>query len=223
MKRFLFASILIMFVSGMAAAQDFPRFEIFGGYSAQRLGTEYLDGIISGMEDDFAFICEGCDSSIASSRFLKMGFEGAFAVNVNSVFGIVVDVRYNRDDIVTGAVTNNDDIDISANYKYTDLAVLAGPRFAFRNSEKVTPFVHALFGLDHGKLAYDWTGTNPGSGEFKSNGIGIAVGGGFDVNFGDTIALRLAQVDYYLTRHNEDFLKNIAFSGGIVFRFGWGL
>ena len=150
-----------------------------------------------------------------------MGFNGSLAINISSVFGIVVDVRYNTDDIVTGTVTNNDDIDIHVNYKYTDFAVLAGPRLAFRNSEKVTPFVHALIGLDRGKFSYDLTGTVTDSSEEVSNGLGVAVGGGFDANLGDNVALRLAQVDYYLMTHYEELIKNIAFSGGIVFRFGW--
>ena len=222
MKRFLFALVLAVFISGIAVAQDFPRVEIYGGYSAQRLGItdDELDSITSGMQDAFGDICSGCESSISSNRFLKKGFEGAFAVNVNSIFGIVVDVRYGFDDIVTGSVTNNDDIDVNAAIKYTDLSVMGGPRFAFR-TRSVTPFVHALFGMDQGKVSYELTGTTTGSDDETDSGIGVAVGGGFDVNLGDTVALRLGQVDYYLTRHNEEFLKNVTFSGGIVFRFGW--
>ena len=223
MKRLLFLLVFAVTISGVAVAQDFPRVEIYGGYSAQRLGIsdETLDGITSGMQDDLGDICSGCESSISSNRFLKKGFEGAFAVNVNRYFGFVVDVRYGFDDIVTGRVTNNDDIDVNATIKYTDLSVMGGPRIAFR-SESVTPFVHALFGMDRGKVSYELTGTTAESGEIgDSNGVGIAVGGGFDVNLGDSVALRLGQVDYYLTRHNEEFLKNVSFSGGIVFRFGW--
>jgi opacity protein-like surface antigen len=222
MKRFLFALILAFMISGVAVAQDFPRVEIYGGYSAQRLGItdEDLNSITSGIEEDLDLICPGCDSSVTSDRFLKKGFEGAFAVNVNSYFGFVVDVRYGFDDIVTGNVSNGDDIDVGATIKYTDLAVMGGPRFAFR-SRSVTPFVHALFGMDRGKVSYALTGTSAESGEEEDTGFGLAVGGGFDVNLGDTVALRLGQVDYYLTRHNEEYLKNIAFSAGIVFRFGW--
>ncbi|MBN2317859.1 MAG: outer membrane beta-barrel protein [Acidobacteria bacterium] len=222
MKRFLIALVLAASISGIAVARDFPRVEIYGGYSAQRLGItdENLDSITSGMEEDFELICPGCESSVSSSRFLKKGFEGAFAVNVTSYFGLVFDVRYGFDDIVTGSVTNNDDTDVNATIKYTDLSVMGGPRFAIRTGS-VTPFVHALVGMDRGKVSYELTGTSTESGEEENDGIGVAVGGGFDVNLGDTVALRLGQVDYYLTRHNEEFLKNIAFSGGIVFRFGW--
>lgn len=217
MKRCFLALILTVFISGIAVAQDFPRVEIYGGYSAQRLGITD-DEITSIMEEEIG--CLSCDSFLSSSRFLKKGFEGALTVNVNSYFGFVADIRYGFDDILTGNVTNNDDVDVNATIKYTDLSVMGGPRFAFR-SDRVTPFVHALFGMDRGKISYETTGTSTDSGEIESTGIGIAVGGGFDVNLGDTVALRLGQVDYYLTRHNEEFLKNVAFSGGIVFRFGW--
>ncbi len=222
MKRLLLAWIVVVAVSGMAVAQDFPRFEIYGGYSAQRLGIsdDDLDSITSIMEEEFELICPGCDSSVTSSKFLKKGFEGAFTVNVNSYFGIAVDVRYGFDDIITGRVSNGSDLDINANIEYKDLAILAGPRFAFR-TERVTPFVHALFGMDRGKVKSVLAGTETDSWENEETGLGIAVGGGFDVNLGNTVALRLAQVDYYLTRYNEEIMNNISFSGGIVFRFGW--
>ena len=222
MKRLLLAWIVVIAVSGIAVAQDFPRVEVYGGYSAQRLGIsdEDLDLITSIMEGSFEEICPGCDSSVSSSRFLKKGFEGAFAVNINSYFGIVADVRYGFDDIITGRVSNNDDIDVNATIEYKDLAVLGGPRFAFR-TERVTPFVHALFGMDRGKVNSVLAGTETDSSEEEDTGLGIVVGGGFDLNLGDTVAIRLGQVDYYLTRHDEDFLNNISFSGGIVFRFGW--
>jgi len=222
MKRILLALIAVIAVSGMAIAQDFPRFEVYGGYSAQRLGIsdEDLDFITSLIEGGFDDICPACDSSVTSSRFLKKGFEGAFAVNVNSVFGIVVDVRYGFDDIVTGSISNGDDIDVNAKIKYTDMAVLGGPRFAFR-SRRVTPFAHALFGMDRGKLRVELSGTETGSEEEEDTGLGMALGGGIDLNLGDTVALRLGQVEYYLTRYNEEYLGNISFSGGIVFRFDW--
>lgn len=222
MKRLLSALIAVIAVSGIAVAQDFPRVEIYGGYSAQRLGIadEDLDSITSIIEGGFEEICPGCDSSVSSSRFLKKGFEGAFTVNVNSYFGIVADVRYGFDDIITGRVSNNSDIDVNAAIEYKDLAVLGGPRFAFR-TERVTPFVQALFGMDRGIVHSALTGTQTDSSEDEDTGLGIVVGGGFDLNLGDTVALRLGQVDYYLTRHNEESLNNISFSGGVVFRFGW--
>jgi len=222
MKRLLLAWIVVLALSGVAVAQDFPRFEIYGGYSAQRLGIsdDDLNSITSIMEEEFELICPGCDSSVTSSKFLKKGFEGAFTVNVNSYFGIAVDVRYGFDDLITGRVSDNSEIDVNGTIEYKNLAILAGPRLAFR-SERVTPFVHALFGMDRGKVNYTLTGTQTDSGEMEDTGLGIALGGGFDVNLGDTVALRLAQVDYYLTRYNEEFRNNISFSGGIVFRFGW--
>lgn len=223
MKRVLCATVLLLMIPVMSLAQDFPRYEIYGGYSAQRLGIadEDLDEIVAIIREGFSEIGSGYDSYVSSSRFLKKGFEGAMTVNVNRILGITVDARYNKDSIIKGEIP---DLDTSAIIEYKDFSVLAGPRFALRNSERVTPFAHALFGLDRGTISGGVTFAGEGAGtlsEEKSSGIGIAIGGGLDVNLGDHVALRLAQVDYYLTRHYEEFLKNVAFSGGIVFRFGW--
>jgi len=218
MKRFLFASLLIVLFSSMAVAQDFPRVELFGGYSVQRLGLSdnTLNEISSGLEEILGDA--GYTVSVTNSRYLKKGFEGAVAININSVFGIVGDVRYVFDDVIRIDIQ---DQSATAKIKFTDLAVLAGPRFSLRSSERVTPFAHALVGLDRWKVSGSVDGQSIDSSESDS-GLGIALGGGLDVNLGDTVAIRLFQADYYLTRHQEELLNNMELSAGIVFRFGRG-
>ena len=78
MKRFLFASLLIVLFSSMAFAQDFPRVELFGGYSVQRLGISdsTLDEISSDLEE--MLVNAGYTVNVTNSRFLKKGFDGAF-------------------------------------------------------------------------------------------------------------------------------------------------
>ena len=222
MKRLLFASFLIILFSGMAVAQDFPRVELYGGYSAQRMGiSDYtFDAISSDLEG--LLTDAGYTVTVTNSRFLKKGFEGAATFNLNSVFGFVADFRYVYDDVIQIDIQ---DQDISANIKFTNLAVLGGPRFAFRSNEKVTPFAHVLVGLDRWKVSgegYVEGQSFSASESIFDNGLGVACGGGFDVNLGDTVAIRLIQADYYLTRHQEERLDNLELSAGIVFRFGWG-
>jgi opacity protein-like surface antigen len=150
MKRLLFASFLIILFSGMAVAQDFPRVELYGGYSAQRMGiSDYtFDAISSDLEG--LLTDAGYTVTVTNSRFLKKGFEGAATFNLNSVFGFVADFRYVYDDVIQIDIQ---DQDISANIKFTNLAVLGGPRFALRSSGKVTPFAHVLVGLDRWKVS----------------------------------------------------------------------
>jgi opacity protein-like surface antigen len=221
MKRLLFASFLIVLFSSMAVARDFPRVEVYGGYSAQRMGIseDTFDAISSGLEG--LLTDAGYTVTVTNSRFLKKGFEGAVTFNINSVFGIVTDFRYVYDDVIQIDIQ---DQDAWANIKFTNLTVLAGPRFALRSSGKVTPFAHVLAGIDSWKVSGEGSvgGQSIGASEsIFDNGLGVAFGGGFDVNLGDTVAIRLIQADYYLTRHQEERLDNLALSAGIVFRFGW--
>ena len=220
-KRFIFASLLVILFSCTVFAQDFPRVELFGGYNAQRMGLsdDDLDTISADLEEmltDFGYTV-----NITNSRFIKKGFEGAVAFNINSVFGIVTDFRYVFDDIIQIDIQ---DEDASANFKFTNYSVMAGPRFSIRSSEKVTPFAHVLAGLDRWKVSGEGSvgGQSVDSAESVfDNGLGVAFGGGFDVNLGHTIAIRLVQADYYLTRHQEEMLNNLDLAAGIVFRFGW--
>jgi opacity protein-like surface antigen len=222
MKRLLFASFLIILFSSIAVAQDFPKVELYGGYSVQRMGIsdDAFDAISSDLEG--LLTDAGYTVTVTNSRFLKKGLEGAVTFNINSVFGFVADFRYVYDDVIQIDIQ---DQDISANIKFTNLAVLGGPRFAFRSNEKVTPFAHVLVGLDRWKVSgegYVEGQSFSASESIFDNGLGVAFGGGFDVNLGDTVAIRLIQADYYLTRHQEERLDNLELSAGIVFRFGWG-
>jgi opacity protein-like surface antigen len=96
---------------------------------------------------------------------------------------------------------------------------MAGPRFSYRGNERVTPFAHALIGLDHIRLS----GEAEGEGELMrntNNGLGFALGGGLDVNLSESVAIRLIQADYYLTRHEGDSMNNMNLAFGVVFRIG---
>jgi hypothetical protein len=53
MKRFLFAAVLMVLVCGVAVGQDFPKVEVFGGYSLLRLGISNsdLDAMVTSIEE----------------------------------------------------------------------------------------------------------------------------------------------------------------------------
>lgn len=221
MKKIMFAAVLALLVSGAAVAQDFPRAEVFAGYSMLKLGISDsdLDSIVGSLED---MAPEGVSVSTSTSKLMKKGFNGSVAFNINPAFGIVADFRYNQDNIVDFTVSDESE-SIDGNIKLRNLSLMAGPRFTYRGNERVTPFAHALVGLDHIRLSgeadvegesidLDMSETN--------NGLGFALGGGIDVNLSESVAIRLIQADYYMTRHEGDRMNNMNLAFGVVFRIG---
>lgn len=109
---------------------------------------------------------------------------------------------------VTGNITRSIGItgDFSGNYEsgsslYT---YMVGPTFAAR-TERVTPFVHALFGGAHAD---------------GLDAFAMALGGGVDVNAGDHFAIRLIQADWLMFRRaGVSSNGNARVSVGVVFRF----
>ncbi|MCI0389216.1 MAG: hypothetical protein MOB07_10710 [Acidobacteria bacterium] len=98
------------------------------------------------------------------------GFNGSIAGNINKHFGLVADI----------GVYRISDFGESA----TGVTYLFGPRISGR-SERVNPFIHALFG--GARVSDDFGGTNA---------FAFALGGGLDIKASDSVAFRIAQVDY---------------------------
>ena len=103
------------------------------------------------------------------------GWSGSIAANLKRWVGVEAEVssRFQTFDFNLG----NTGLQVNSRY----YSVLGGPRFAHRTG-KVTPFVHALFGLDRG-LDYGATVVDPVTGASITpyvNGIAAVPGGGFD-------------------------------------------
>lgn len=100
---------------------------------------------------------------------------------------------------------------------------LFGPKFAFR-SEKATIYGHSLFGGARlGGTATGCDGEECISVGGSNNSFAMVVGGGFDLNAGKRIAIRPAQLDYFMTRFNvggaSNTQNNLRYAAGIVFKF----
>lgn len=105
-----------------------------------------------------------------------------------------------------------------------------GPIVKFRTSH-VEPFVEALFGGAHsnfyGNLFKDCTslGCTTLSNSPSNNAFDFIIGGGVDVPVTSRIAIRIAEVDYLLTRFGNAFTKgnnnqsNFRYQAGVQFRF----
>jgi opacity protein-like surface antigen len=131
------------------------------------------------------------------------GWNGSVVGNLNKWFGVKADFSGNYGNTTFAGITSHDSI-----YTYT-----VGPQVSYRKSERVTPFVHALFGGAH--FRSNALGTT-----FTDNGFAMYLGGGVDVKLTKSLALRAFQTDYALDRVSGSNLNNFRFSTGLVFRFG---
>ena len=97
---------------------------------------------------------------------------------------------------------------ISANtYTY-----LLGPRFAYRDSDRVVPFAQVLVG--GAPLTAGASGMSA-----STNGFSWSAGGGMDLGLIHRLAFR-PQFDYLGIRAGSNTLNTARVSAGIVFRFG---
>jgi len=179
MSKSLWMFCLTLVLSISAAAQDYPKVEVFGGYS-------YFH------------------SSFAGTGLNFNGGSGSITGNVTPNFGITADF---------GGYHNNTSGVSTNNFTY-----LFGPQFAYRGNERVTPYFHVLLGGVHASSSL-------GTVSESSNAFALAIGGGLDAKVAPHIAIRVAQVDYLLTKlpdDKDDRQNNVRVSAGIVFRWGGG-
>ena len=219
--------MLTILAGGTAAAhEEIPEYEVFGGYSLLKLGASNKD--IRGFQDGI-YVVDVKWNNDNTSFFLKQGGTGSIAFNMNEYFSIVADARYNQGDLIKGAFEFEYElpifetsIQVQAPFVIgvKNVSALAGPRFSLRK-ERTTAFFHALAGLDYWRLNVNYTiAGEKWSDNAHQFGPGIAIGGGFDVNVNEKIAVRVIQADYYPTRQLERWMNNVNLSFGIVFRVG---
>jgi hypothetical protein len=184
-----------------SVAQETPAFELYSGYLYSRINPG-----------------EGVDGANLN------GWSAALQINANHWLSFVADFGgvYGTPRVrVPGSPAR--DIDSDVHY------FLFGPRFTARQHERITPFVHTLFGAVRGSGAPLLGAVAGGQPLFVAEGsntvFGLALGGGLDVTVREYIAIRFVQADYLLTRFegaNRSVTNqhNARISAGVVFRFG---
>jgi len=180
MKRFCWVVVVLLSASGCLIAQEFPKAEIFGGYSFVR-------------------------ASVSGSTTLNVnGLNVAATGNVNRLLGITVDFGQQ-----VGTCCSSTD------YKFRSF--LVGPQFTYRKHEKITPFAHVLVGD-----ARFSSQLNPDVAilRYHENSLAVAFGGGVDVHLYSVLAVRLIQLDDYMTGFSKDRQNNLRLGFGIVLRLG---
>ncbi|HEV8492902.1 MAG TPA: outer membrane beta-barrel protein, partial [Candidatus Angelobacter sp.] len=148
------------------------------------------------------------------------GGSGSVAFNANEWFGVVGDFGYYHasPDISAIEVVLPG---VSGSASVNTFSFLFGPKITMRGNEKFTPFAQALLGGAHQKTSLDVTGF--GSTSTSETAFAMALGGGFDVKVAKSVAIRLVQVEYVLTKFNDgdsNRQNSVRISTGLVFRFG---
>lgn len=158
------------------------------------------------------------------------GGNANLAFNINPVLGIVIDVAgYHADSVaLNGIKTPPSNVREAYGNFYS---AMAGPRLSSRH-HTWTPFVHALFG---GVQARSLTLSRVACGGASNCTIlprettfGMLLGGGLDATVGRSVAIRLIQAEYLMTRFadptvpngGQGLRNNLRLGAGIVFRFG---
>jgi opacity protein-like surface antigen len=130
------------------------------------------------------------------------GAGGTFAIDVTKWVGVVGDVGGCK---ITG---------LPSGTSSHELNFLFGPRIAFRNYGRVTPYVQALFG---GEKA---SATITGFPSTSTNAFAMTVGGGTDVRLTPHLSFRAIQFEYLYTHFSGAKQNNVRIQSGLVYRFG---
>jgi hypothetical protein len=198
----IFLLIIGLFLSIPSFAQEviYPKAEVFGGFSISS------SSISSSTTDPITGL-----TTTTSLRESFMGWQGSVNGNLTHHLAIVGDFggQYKT---VAGIPMNS--------YQF-----LFGPRIVFR-APRVTPFVHAMFGgVKEGVGSFSFTDpisgasvTIPGA---SSTGLGLAMGGGLDVNLNDRLAVRVPQFDWTPMHVGGVWTNNVIRIGiGLVIKTG---
>ena len=181
MRRLILGTIGLLLISIPGWAQEsYPKAEVFGGFSISSIGTSSTDPL-TGTTTSIRNSFYGWQASLNGNLHRGLGIVGDFGGQYKSVAGIGI-----------------------SNYQY-----LFGPRITIRR-EKVTPFVHTLFGANR-TSALGVSSTN----------LGLGMGGGLDLNVSDRLALRVPQFDWTPIHAGGVWTTNVVRIGiGLVFKAG---
>jgi outer membrane protein OmpA-like peptidoglycan-associated protein len=211
-KSAVLSGIGLLFAT-VAFAQDYPKVEIPVDYSYMRFNPEN-----SGIIKSFSLNGGGGGITYNFSRWagIEAEFEGYGSQTRTFTFP-------------TGSAVCP--VGCSGNVQANLFTYNIGPVFKHR-AKHFEPFIETLFGGAHsnayGNLLKACQASCTTSSSPSNNAFDFILGGGIDVPVSKSIALRLAQFDYVLTRFGNSFTagntnqSNFRYQAGIVFRLGGG-
>ena len=225
-RSFILVFLYIALIPLPASAQNYPKAEIFGGYSYLHVDT---NGASSSSLNQ---LCNTVTVGNCPFIFqLHPGFNGwnaAGQFNLNSWFGITADISGHYGTPVTAKITSAsfqgiNFVDFSLP-KQRNYDFLFGPVFSYR-TPRYKPFAHALLGDEH--VSFGSVQLPPNQGSFpappSNNYFVFSLGGGVDVKLGPRFLLRAGEFDYQRVTNPsgaKDYHNNLRVSVGLVALFG---
>ena len=193
------AFALIAVVSSAAAfstrAQEYPRWECFGGFSYANVGLGSQASLFGPVSKNYYGIHLGVNFNPYRN----------FSVVLTD---LGIQTRGSR--IPPPFRHSNNEVDTSQ--------WLFGPELKIR-SRKANGFAHALVGVTNTRLVEtDSFGT---SDLVRRTNLALGFGGGLDVNLSPRLAIRVFQVDYVPTRLGGKWQNDFRVGVGVVFRLGY--
>jgi hypothetical protein len=208
--RKLLAVLLLVFPFGLPASgqDEYPRVEIFGGYSYINLDTpEFFD-----------------------DRPSANGWAASFSLNFNERFGLTGDFGWQVRDMLAsfdtcppGSLCIVGDIAFGVAEPQTN-QILGGPRYTLRG-DRFTGFAHILAGLQRTTIpAFSAIRVLDGSTviapETSKTDFALNFGGGLDWSVNDRWAVRVVQFDYLPVRTGgTGWAQNVRLQSGVVVKF----
>ncbi len=215
-KPFVLVGLLLL-LSGLALAQEpYPKIETSPAFmfirTSPNISRTFIlpNGTVAPGED---FNCAGGG--------------GTITFNVNRFLGFGPDLgacKFFGNTIGLGNHING--------YQAT---FLFGPRIAFRNSSRVTPFFDLQFGADRlsasCKNSSGTCVTLAGTGTYSKTAFALTAGGGIDIAVNRKLSIRLVQAEYLYTRFGNDCAlaacsnnnnqNSLRLKSGIVMKWGY--
>ena len=191
MNRLALLCGALLIFAGAASAQDFPKFEAFGGYSYLHV-SENGDGI------NFN------------------GGSGSVAYNFNSLLGVVADFGGYH-----GSQNFGEGENVSINvvtYLFGPKVSLRHGKFT-PFAQALFGGAHGSFNATEVCDARVRGQGDCGNENTSDNGFSLAVGGGVDWNATTHIGIRLIQAEYLMTQFLNSTQNNARISTGVTFRW----
>ncbi len=221
-KPFVLVGLLLL-VTGLALAQEpYPKIETSPAFMFIRTSPNFTRAfVITNPVTGLPFVTGQNDFNCA-------GGGGTITFNVNRFLGFGPDLgacKFFGNTLGLGNTING--------YQAT---FLFGPRIAFRNSSRVTPFFDLQFGADRlsasCKNSSGTCVTLAGTGTYSKTAFALTTGGGLDIAVNRKLSIRLIQAEYLYTRFGNDCAlaacsnnnnqNSFRLKSGIVLKMGGG-
>lgn len=174
----LFTAVFVgLICASSALGQDHRRFELFAGYSHNRVDVGPVEDFDP--DDDIEL------NDIFDEREGFNGFNASVVGNFSRYLGAKFDYSYHQKSFRVGA----DDTKIKLHN------ILGGIQIKDNAPEGTfKPFAHALVGV--GRTSADLSRFDSSLEDFEDAGFAAAIGGGLDIRVSDRVDIRAFQIDY---------------------------